>query len=358
MVWREGLVAVPFLGACAIEPNPDFYRERFAFAVVSDWSGDAAALDRVLCEIRARPDVHMIFGAGDMQPPAMVFDAIEATRREDCGLGELAYFPAFGEDELMDPLAVQPWAEAWLGGWAEAPEESDLARQLEDVEDFTAAPSMHVVGPTPFAYAFSYRGARFVVLDALDGYLGGLGPGFFTTTQDEWLRDLPLNDFTHPTFAVGHLALVPACYREEEPCNWPSCPSEQMLPWDSEFIDAATDGIASTLVRAGTTAYFHGHDNLFGRRLLDSSGAVLYERLAYDVYDECTDMVRPLPDASEWAELQAAPNRMWQVDAGAIQSAYATFVIATVVPEGVTIEVFAHLQGNATVLLDAWTAPR
>jgi hypothetical protein len=354
VVWREGLVAVPFLGACAIEPNPDFYRQRFAFAVVSNWSGDAAALDRVLCEIRARPDVHMIFGAGDMQPPAMVFDAIEATRRNDCGLGELAYFPAFGEVERMDPVGLQAWSEAWLGGWADAPEDSDLARQLEDIADFEAAPRTDLYDP--IAYAFTYRGARFVVLDAFDNPMIGIQPSF--RGQSEFLRELPPHDPTHPSFAVGHVAFVPACYREEEPCNWPTCPAEQTLPWDSSFSDVLTVDIAGRLAADGTSAYFHGHDNLFGRRLLDSSGAVLYERLAYDVYDECTDMVRPLPDASEWSDLQAAPNRMWQVDAGAIQSAFATFVIATVVPEGVSLEVFAHLEGNVTVLLDAWTVPR
>ena len=347
MVSRAGLVAVAVLGGCAVEPNPEFYRERFAFAVVSDWYGDAAVLDRVFCEVRARPDVELVFGTGDLHPPLAVADALAATRREDCGMGELAWFPARGEVELGDPASMQAWNDAW---WSDAPEASPLAAQI-DVRRFEAGPSA-VPGS---AYAFEHRGATFVVLDTFDGAAPGIAPG---SAQLEWLREHASTDPSRPTFAFGHVALAPACYREEEPCNWPACPAEQSLPWDSDILDPATAELARTLAEGGAVAYFHGHDNLPGRRLLDASRGVLYERLTYDIYDECTDMVRPLPDDAAWADLQAAPDRVWQVDAGAIGSEFATYVVTTVTPEGVDFEVFALIMQNATVLVDKWTVPR
>lgn len=351
---RAGLLAVAFLGGCAIEPNPDFYRERFAFAVVSDWSGDAAALDRVLCGIRARPDVRMVFGSGDVHPTDVVLDAIATSQREECSDGELAYFPARGEIELGDPAGLQAWADEWTAGWSDDPGASALARQLDGISDFEAGPVANA-GVPGSAYAFGYRGARFVVVDTFDGAAPGVASG---SPQLDWLRQQASRDRSHPTFAIGHVALAPACYFDQEPCNFPECEAEQTLPWDEDILTPDTTELARVLVENRTTAYFHGHDNLPGRRLLDAGRGVLYERLAYDIYDECTDMVRPLPDDAAWAELQAAPDRTWQVDAGSIASALGTFVVTTVAPEGVTFEIFAYLLQDDTVLVDAWTVPR
>ena len=105
------------------------------------------------------------------------------------------------------------------------------------------------------------------------------------------------------------------------------------------------------------TAYLHGRDNVPGRRLLDGSGAVVFDRLVFDVFDACAQTIDPIGDPADWEGPQAQPGRFWQVDAGAVALDLGSYAIVTVTEDAVLFELFAYLEGD-DVLVDSWSILR
>ncbi|HET6582122.1 MAG TPA: hypothetical protein VFG69_01720, partial [Nannocystaceae bacterium] len=145
---RVAAIVVLAHGGCLLQDNPAFADAcgdgRFAFAVIADApETDTVALAGVLAEIAARPDVHMVFGAGGLVPMADVRAAIDGTPAPsgECAPDMLAWFPAIGAAELDRPDDLAWWSSTWANGWADDAAASRLASQLPGISSFAAGPA-------------------------------------------------------------------------------------------------------------------------------------------------------------------------------------------------------------------------
>jgi hypothetical protein len=353
MLGRRAAVAIValVLGGCLLQDNPAYDATcgdgRFAFGVISDAPpSDTVALTRVVGEIAARPDVHMVLGAGDLVPMAEVRAVIDDAPAPsgDCAPPALAWFPAVGEAELARPEDLAWWSSEWTT--------ARLAGQLEGVSAFATGPA----GTVGTVYAFEYGRAHFVVIDTYEGGVAGVAAD---SSQIAWLEGELARTDADARFVVGHVPIAPACYDGGPLCHRPAvCEYDGSLPWNAATDMPDTAALAQTFAEQEVTAYLHGRDHLPGRRLLDAGGAVLYDRLIFDVYDTCTTAIDPTGRPSEWTELQAQPNRVWQVDAGGLGTALGSYAVVTVSADDVRFELFAYLEGQPTQLIDTWSVPR
>ncbi len=351
---RPAALATCVACGCLLQDNPDYDERcgdgRFAFAVIAD-ATMPEALPNVLADIAARRDVHAVFGAGDLAPMSDVQAAVEAAPAPmgECAPTALGWFPALGAAELADTNELAWWADTRATGWADDPATSPIATQLP-LTSFTAGPSSH----DGTVYAFEYLGVHFTVLDLYEGGVPGIVEG---SAQHVWLEDELARTDADTRIAIGHVPIAPACYDDGELCHHapPACPYE--LPWESPDDDPPTDALARTFAEHDVTAYLHGRDNVPGRRLLDGSGAVVVDRLVFDVFDACAQTIDPIGDPSEWEGPQAQPGRFWQVDAGAVAIDLGSYAIVTVTEDSVLFEIFAYLEGD-DVLFDGWSSSR
>jgi len=378
-----GVLTPLALAACLLQDNPAFDSgstgdtglpagcddERFAFAVLTDHpEGQDASLDRVLAEIIAEhPDVRFVLGAGDMPTFASIYTRILAAPWDErCGAQTLPYFPAFGHTEAMDAAALEWLATYVATDWMDAPETSALALQLPGLTSFRRGPlgvqradGVHSL-PAGSVYSFEYAGAHFVVTNAYEPQVEGDAlAGVFDSTPEfddiglsqlDWLHD-DLASTTAPlSFVVGHVPLAFICYADPVVC--PDIPAP---PGVSEHNGAFnTAELTDALVSAGVMAWFHGHDEVAARLLVDDTRAIAYRRAYWEVVDE------PAPDPSAWESLQG-PGTIWQVDAGRVDDSSGYYVIVTVEPTVVHFAIHAYadsLNDGATVLWDAWELPR
>jgi hypothetical protein len=323
---------------CALEPNPDFYREEFAFAVISDWDGAEDPLRNVVCHIRARPDVALVLGTGGIADHAFVRDAL---RDGGCAGASLPYFPVVGSEELS---AVNP-VPAFI---------DEIA--MEDIVGMTAFERgpVRVDGGPSNAYTFAYHGARFTVVDTHDGPTtdAGISP---ESEQMRWLDALPVAAHERPTFVFGHLPLVRHEYYGQ--------PFEEVWQPGSIEVEALTPRLASK----ETTAYFHGNDHIPARAIVNASGEPTYVRTPqhYIHEDGSGDITFDvLVDDGDWVEDYDPSSQLWQVGVGLItQGTFgdlegASFVVTRVTPEGVMFEIHAFGEQFQVRPRDIWTIPR
>jgi hypothetical protein len=346
-------------GGCLLQDNPAYEPTcgdgRFAFAVIADAPAtDTVALSGVLAEIAARPDVHMVFGAGDLVPMADVRAAIDGAPAPsgECAPAALAWFPAMGAAELARPDDLAWWSSTWASGWADDAAGSPLARQLDGITSFESGPAT----ADGTVYAFEYGGAQFGVIDTYESGVAGVSSD---SPQLAWLQGELDRTHADARFVVGHVPLAPMCYEDAPLCHQPAvCPYEATLPWEAPTDMPDMAALARTLAEHGVTAHLHGRDDIPGRRLLDGSGAVLYDRLIFDVFDTCTGAIDATGMPTEWTELQAQPNVFWQVDAGGVGTGLGSYAIVTVTADETRFELFAYLEGRPTQLLDTWSVSR
>jgi hypothetical protein len=352
---RPVVLATLAASGCLLQDNPDYDEAcgdgRFAFAVIAD-ATMPEALPRVLSDIAARREVHAVFGAGDLVPMSDVQAAIEAAPAPtgECAPSALAWFPAMGAAELAQPDELSWWAQTRATGWPDDPAASPLATQLAAIQSFSAGPTTN----DGTVYAFEYLGVHFTVLDL---YESG-GPGIVDgSPQHAWLDEELQRTDASTRMVIGHVPIAPACYDAGELCHHapPACPYE--LPWSDPGDDPPTDALALTFAEHDVTAYLHGRDNVPGRRLVDGSGAVVFDRLVFDVFDACATTIDPIGNPADWEDKQAQPGRFWQVDVGAVAIDLGSYAIVTVTTESVLFELFAYLEGD-DVLFDSWSVPR
>lgn len=387
---RAAFPALLAFAACLLHENPAFDRgtgdgsgdessagssetgeppgcegDRVAFAVVTDHpEGQDASLDRVLAEIIGdHPDVRFVLGAGDMPTFESVYARIVvAPWPERCGATTLPYFPGIGHDEAGDPAALDWLAMYVATNWMTAPETSPLAQQLPGLANFRRGPlgvqrddGVHAL-PAGSVYSFDYAGMHFALVNAYEpGVTSDATAGIFDSTpgfddiglsQLDWLRDDLASTAGAPTFVVGHVPLAFICYADPV-----QCPEIPAPPGVSEHNGAFnTAELTAALVDAGVTAWFHGHDEVASRLLVDGMREVAYRRAYWEVVDE------PTPDPAAWEALQG-PGRIWQVDAGRIDDSSGSYVIVTVEGGVVRFEIHAYadtMNSGATMLWDAW----
>jgi hypothetical protein len=390
---RAGILAHVAFAACLLQDNPAFDTgstaasgggedssgtdtgvpgcdgDRFAFVVVTDHpEGQDASLDRVLAEIIGdHPDVHFVLGAGDMTTFESVWTRIAAAPWDErCGPGTLPYFPAFGHDEAQDP-ATQDWLRTYVAtSWVDDPGASPLARQLPAISGFRRGPVsvQHDDGNTPVPhgsiYAFDYRGVHFAITNAyVPGVVNDATAGVFDSGPDgehvdvsqlDWLRDDLATNTAPLSFVVGHVPLAYVCYGDPV-----ACPDIPVPPGASEHNgEFHTAALTDVLVEHGVAAWFHGHDEVASRLLLDRTREILHRRAYWEVVDE------PAPDPEAWESLQG-PGAVWQVDAGRVDDSGSYYVVVTVEPARVHFAIHAYADGlndGATVLWDEWELPR
>jgi len=348
----ESTGAPPVVGGC--DGN------RFAFGVFSDnYSGQEGGLARVLVEMAAEEDLHFVTAGGDTPTFERVRGVIDATLGTEapCGASEWPWFPATGNHDVEDPTNMAWWAAQWADGWTDAAAESRLAQQRPGLTNFQRGP-LAVATPTgsaPIApgtiFSFDYESAHFVfVHDYEQGEISDGGAGVWdenggddpASSQLDWLRaDLEAN--TQPvTFVFGHVALKAPCYVDE------ACPDSPEPPgWSEHNSTFHNAELAALLAEHGVVAYFHGHDHVPSRMLVDGASQSVYERLYWDVVND------PDPDPAAWEGLPG----VWQVDAGRVYTPSGSYVVVVVSPVEVLFEIRAYAQDGDTVVWDSWTVP-
>ncbi len=390
---RAGILAHVAFTACLLQDNPAFDTgsqastaadessgsdtgvpvgcddERFAFAVITDHpEAQVTSLDRVLAEIiHEHPDVHFVLGAGDMTTFESVWTRIAAAPWDErCGATTLPYFPAFGHDEA-DDVAAQEWLRTYAAtSWVDDPAASSLAQQLPGIAGFRRGPisvqSDDGNTPVPHGsiYAFDYHGVHFAITNTYEpGVVNDATAGVFDSgpegehvdvSQLDWLRDDLATTSAPLTFVVGHVPLAYVCYGDPD-----ACPEIPVPPGASEHNGPfQTAELTELLVEHGATAWFHGHDEVASRLLLDGAREILHRRAYWEVVDT------PAPNPSTWESLQG-PGAIWQVDAGRIDDSGGYYVVVTVEPTRVHFAIHAYADGlgdGATVLWDEWELPR
>jgi hypothetical protein len=330
------LVVAACATGCALERNPEFYREDFAFAVISDWDGDTAQLRKVVCRIRDLPDVELVFGAGDIPDHAAVREFLR-----DCGCAgaPATYFPVVGELELAGPNPVPGMIDTL---------HSDT---LEGMTAFERGPDREGGGPSN-GYAFEYRGARFTVVDTFDlpHAEAGIEAG---AAQLQWLEGLPIAAAERPTFVFGHVPLSPPRYLADG----------DVAPF-LDAVELAAQDLTPVLAGRETTVYFHGHDNIPARTLLDASGTTVFSWTPDDYLDlDGTPQVKDSPEDGLWRDDYRPQAQLWQVGVGVIQAAGngpegATHVVTRVTPQGVSLEIRGFGPGVGSFIADHWTIAR
>lgn len=343
--------------------------DRFSFAVITDHPEDQpTSLDRVLAEIIAdHPDMHFVLGAGDMATFESVWTRIVAAPWDGrCGAATLPYFPAFGHDEADDD-AAQQWLRTYAATtWVDDPGASAMAMQLPGIQNFRRGPIsvQNVDGNTPVPhgsiYAFDYRGVHFAITNAYEpGVVSDATAGVFDSgpegehvdvSQLDWLRDDLTTNEAALSFVVGHVPLAFICYGDPV-----ACPEIPVPPGASEHNgEFQTAALTELLVDQGVAAWFHGHDEVASRLLLDRSRQILHRRAYWEVVDV------PSPDPAAWESTQG-PGAIWQVDAGRVDDSGGYYVVVTVEPASVHFAIYAYADGLAegeTVPWDTWTLPR
>lgn len=346
--------------------------DRFAFAVFSDnYGGQDSGLRRVLRDATERePDVRFFASAGDTPSYQRVRGVIDG-QRPPCGADVFPWFPATGNHDAEVQNYMDWWAASWAEGWATDPAQSRLARQLPGLTNFRRGP-LQVQGINGLVqvdagtiYSFDYQNAHFVFINNFEqdiiqdpaagawDYNGTLyDPG---SSQLDWLKeDLQLN--TQPfIFVFGHVALLSPCYNREPPNTDFPCLGPAPPGWSEHNSPFQTTELTRLLAEYNVMAYFHGHDHVPSRVLVNMDRSAAYQRLFWDVHN---DPARPQGNPDLWAGLQG-PGRVWQVDAGLVYTKLGTYVLVKLDEASVTFEIY-RFQGGAqgpTELWDMWTVP-
>ncbi len=336
---------------------------RFAFGVFSDnYSGQEGGLARVMVEMAAEEDLHFFTAGGDTPTFERVRGVIDETlgARGPCGASEWPWYPATGNHDIEDSANMMWWATQYADGWDGAAADSRLAAQLPGIESFTRGPLAVASGggSVPVSpgtiFSFDYKGAHFAfVHDYEQLEISDSGAGVWdendgddpTSSQLDWLR-ADLEATTQPVkFVFGHVALRAPCYVDD------ACPDSPEPPgWSEHNSSFHNEELTALLVEQGVTAYFHGHDHVTSRMLVDGASQSVYERKYWDVVND------PDPDPSAWEGLQGQGN-VWQIDAGRVYTPSGNYVIVIVTPYDVTFEIRAYEEDGDTVAWDSWTMP-
>jgi len=349
---------------------------RFSFAVFSDnYGGQEGGLKRILQDARERdPDIRFLVSAGDTPSYQRVRGILDEqlNSRVPCGADGFPWFPAAGNHDVEVQSYMDWWASNWADRWETDPAQSRLARQMPGLTNFRRGPlqvqrqdGTMVPVDAGTIYSFDYLNAHFVFInnyeqDIISDPAAGVwdhngahfDPG---SSQLDWLReDLQLN--SRPlVFVFGHVALLAPCYNREPPNpNFP-CPGLQPPGWSEHNSQFHTTGFTRLLAEHNVLAYFHGHDHVPSRMLVNMDRTAAYQRLYWDVHN---DPAGPRGDTAGWADLQG-PGRVWQVDAGLVYTRLGTYVLVKLDESAVTFEIYRY-QGGAqepVVLWDTWTVP-
>lgn len=349
--------------------------DRFAFAVFSDnYGGQDSGLRRVLRDATERdPGVRFFASAGDTPSYQRVRGVIDGqmNRRPPCGADVFPWFPATGNHDAEIQNNMDWWATTWAEGWATDPAQSRLARQLPGLRNFRRGP-LHVQGINGLVsidagtiYSFDYQNAHFIFINNYEqdimrdpaagawDYNGVLYDP--ASSQLDWLKeDLQLN-IQPLIFVFGHVAILTPCYNREPPNTYYPCSGPPPPGWSEHNSPFQTIELARLLAEHNVMAYFHGHDHVPSRILVNMDRSAAYQRLYWDAHN---DPARPHGNPSHWADLQG-PGRIWQVDAGLLYTRLGTYVLVKLAEGSVTFEIY-RFQGGAqdpTVLWDTWTVP-
>lgn len=337
----------------------------FSFGVISDtYSGQEGGLRRTLNEIVATdPNVHFLSTGGDtptyQRLRTEISNAINDSLR--CGATEFPFYPAVGNHEFDDPNDMPWWSTNYATNWSN-PGNSRLALQLPGVTNFQSGPSQVLAsgGGTRAlgngtVYSFDYKNAHFVMIhnyeqgvgDSLGGAwdVNGSSVNDPSNSQIDWIRQ-DLQSTTKPfKFVFGHVALDAIRYSSTNPPPG----------WSEHNSNFHTIELTQVLADTNVTAYFHGHDHVISRRLLDRNRATLYTR---DWFAIANDPNRPNGTPSQWESLQG-PGRIWQVNAGRVYTNSGSFIITKVSDTNVTFETYYYPTNvsGSTQLYDRFTMP-
>lgn len=360
---------------------------QFSFAVFSDsYGGQESGLKRVLHDAQARePGLRFLASVGDTPSYQRVRGIIDTqlNGRAPCGAEVFPWFPAVGNHDAEVQSYMDWWAAEWAQPWSTEPGQSRLARQLPGLTNFRRgplavqgvrkvpgqpnAPEKTVTVPVDAGtiYSFDYQNAHFVFINAYEqdiiadpaagvwDYNGAINDP--ATSQLDWLKeDLQRN--TRPlVFVFGHVALLTPCYNREPPNTYYDCPGPPPPGWSEHNSPFHTTELTRLLAEHHVIAYFHGHDHVPSRMLLNRDRTVAYQRLFWDTHN---DPEKPRGKPSLWSGLQG-PGKIWQVDTGMVYTRLGTYVLVKLDESSVTFE-FYRYQGNGqgpTVLWDTWTVP-
>lgn len=349
--------------------------EQFSFVVFSDnYGGQDSGLRRVAQDAVDRdPNVRFLTSAGDTPSFQRVRGVIDQrlNRRPPCGADVFPWFPATGNHDAESQQNMEWWATKWAAMWESDPAQSRLATQLPGLDNFRRGP-LHVQGTNGLIkidpgsiYSFDYKNAHFVFINNYEqDIIADPAAGVWdyngvlydpATSQLDWLKeDLQLN--TKPfIFVFGHVAILTPCYNRIPPNTYYPCSGPPPPGWSEHNSPFQTTELTRLLAEHNVMAYFHGHDHVPSRILVNMDRSAAYQRLYWDAHN---DPARPHGNPDLWQNLQG-PGRIWQVDAGLVYNKLGTYVLVKLTEDAVIYE-FYRFQGNTpgpTELWDTWTVP-
>ncbi len=346
----------------------------FSFGTFADtYSGQEGGLRRIFGELERR-GVRFITSAGDTPSYERVRTVLdeELVGLQTCSAAEFPWFPAPGNHDSEVQEYMDWWAQNWAGNWTTQPALSRLAGQMP-LSNFQRGPLeiQSARGPVLTAdhgtmYSFDYENAHFVFIndyeqDIIDDQnagvwdVNGAGVEDATRSQLDWLKtDLEAN--TKPAiFVFGHVALLYPCYNYSPPSDYYPCDGPQPPGWSEHNSNFHHAELTQLLVDYRVTAYFHGHDHVLSRMLINRDRTAAYERKYWEV---ANDPNGAAGDPSQWEGLQG-PGRVWQIDAGRVYTPGGTYVVTTVTSTEATFQMFSYPNNDpsSTLLWDTWTVP-
>lgn len=357
-------------------PSVDCNANNFSFALFSDnYSGQEGGMRRVLSEIVEQdPNVHFLTSAGDTPTFERVRGLIDSrlTQKHPCGLESFPWFPATGNHDAESASNMQWWADNWATNWSADPAQSKLAQQLPGLRNFKRGPlqidgeaASEAVDPGTI-YSFDYHEVHFVFVDNYAQNLSGdssagvwdrNGAEVFdpTTSQLDWLQQ-DLETTTQKTiFAFGHVALLAPCYNYDPPSSYYDCPAPPPPGWSEHNSNFHTQELTQLLAKHNVIAYFHGHDHVRSRMLLNQNREALYQRKYWEV---ANDVNGAEGTPADWENLQGQ-GTLWQADAGRIYTPSGSYLIVSIDSNFATFKMYSYDSNTAgsTTLWDTWSVP-
>ncbi|MFZ3066281.1 MAG: metallophosphoesterase [Nitrospirota bacterium] len=348
----------------------------FSFALFSDnYSGQEGGLRRVLNEVVSKDsNIRFLASAGDTPPYERVRGIIDAELSDalNCGASEFPWFPATGNHDSEVQSYMDWWAANWANGWTTNPAASRLATQLPGIHNFKRGPlqiqtaSGIINADYGTMYSFDYKNVHFIYIDNYEqGVISDTAAGAWdlngssvfdpAVSQLDWLKD-DLEQNTKPiAFVFGHVAMLAPCYNYDPPISYYNCPGPPPPLWSEHNSNFHTVELTKLLADYDVVAYFHGHDHVPSRMLINSSRTSAFERLYWAA---ANDPNKPYGTPSDWEGLQG-PGRVWQVDGGAVYTNIGEYIIVKLNDAEIRFEIYKYpnnTQGS-TELWDTWSVP-